>query len=123
MHMQVPRVEYEKLTSERLGEPSEVIRERVQAARDRQAERFRGVDNGLTCNADMGPREVRQICVLDGEGETLIRSALRQMHLSARAYHRILKLARTIADVEGVEKIKVHHVAEALQYRAMHDAP
>lgn len=122
IHIQVPRVEYDKLTNKELGEPSEVIRERVQRARDIQVERFKALGNTLICNADMGPREVRQLCVLDNDCENLLRSAVRQMQLSARAYHRILKLARTIADLEGAQSIKVYHVAEALQYRATHDA-
>jgi magnesium chelatase family protein len=116
IHVEVPRVEYEKLTNRQPGEPSEAIQARVQAARDRQQARFEGTP--LTCNADMGPREVRKLCLLDAEGENLMRSAMRQMLLSARAYHRILKLARTIADLEGVPDIQTHHVAEALQYRA-----
>ena len=116
IHVEVPRVEYEKLTGRQLGEPSEVIRMRVQAARDRQRVRFEGTS--LACNADMGPREVRELCPLDTEGQSLIRSAMRQMQLSARAYHRTLKLARTIADLEAVPDIQVHHLAEALQYRA-----
>lgn len=122
IHVQVPRVEYEKLANRETGEPSEAIRGRVQAARDREAERFKALKNGMTCNADMGPREVRQFCLLDAEGESLVKSAVRQMRLSARAYHRVLKLARTIADLEGVPDIRTHHLAEALQYRAMHDA-
>jgi magnesium chelatase family protein len=121
IHIQVPRVEYEKLANRETGEPSAAIRERVQVARDREAERFGALKNGMTCNADMGPREVRQFCVLDNEGEGLVKSAVRQMRLSARAYHRVLKLARTIADLEGVGDIRPHHLAEALQYRAMHD--
>jgi magnesium chelatase family protein len=121
IHIQVPRVEYEKLANRETGEPSEAIRERVQAARDREAERFNSLNNGMTCNSDMGPREVRQFCTLDAEGESLVKSAVRQMRLSARAYHRVLKLARTIADLEGLPAIKPHHLAEALQYRAMHD--
>jgi magnesium chelatase family protein len=121
IHVQVPRVDYEKLTNRDLGEPSEAIRERVQAARDRQAVRFAALTNGLTCNGDMGPREVRQVCILDNEGESLIKSAVRQMHLSARGYHRVLKLSRTIADLEGTLDIKTHHVAEALQYRSANE--
>jgi magnesium chelatase family protein len=121
IHVRVPRVDYEKLASRETGEPSEVIRERVQATRDRESERFKSLNNGMTCNADMGPREVRQLCILDGEGESLMKSAVRQMRLSARAYHRVLKLSRTIADLEAALSIKPHHIAEALQYRAMHD--
>jgi magnesium chelatase family protein len=115
IHIEVPRVEYEKLSDDRLGEPSEVIRQRVQTARERQRRRF--TNTGLTCNADMRPAEVRQYCGLDETGRVLMRSAMSQLQLSARAYHRILKLARTIADLAGAEQIGPVHLAEALQYR------
>lgn len=116
IHVEVPRVDYEKLSTGQRGEPSSVIRERVQAARNRQAERFAGTS--LLCNADMGAREVPLYAKLDAEGEKLMRTAMQQMHLSARAYHRVLKLSRTIADLEDSEVIRPHHLAEALQYRA-----
>ncbi len=119
IHVEVPRIEYDKLADDGRGEPSAVIRARVQAARDRQAERFR--DTRLLCNADMGVREVGLYAKLDAEGETLMRSAMQQMHLSARAYHRVLKLACTIADLENSDRIEVRYVAEALQYRARTD--
>jgi len=115
IHVEVPRVDYEKLSDDRRGEPSAVIRRRVQAARDRQQERFAGT--ALTCNADMGPAEVREFCKIDDNGKSLMKSAMHQLQLSARAYHRILKLARTIADLEGSADIQLHHIAEALQYR------
>ncbi|RME06442.1 MAG: ATP-binding protein [Anaerolineae bacterium] len=115
IHIEVPRVDYEKLSSDRLGEPSEVIRARVEAARERQRERFAGTS--LTTNADMRPTEIRRYCRLDDTGKALLRSAMQQMHLSARAYHRVLKLARTIADLAGAENIAPAHLAEALQYR------
>jgi magnesium chelatase family protein len=115
IHIEVPRVDYDELTDERRGEPSDVIRERVQAARDRQAARFAGTT--LVCNADMGVREVEEYARLDGEGQALMRSAMQQMHLSARGYHRVLKLSRTIADLAGSERIQPTHLAEALQYR------
>ena len=115
IHLDVPRVEYEKLSDGRSGEPSRTIRARVQAARARQTERLRGTD--LRSNADMGAKEVQQFCTLDDAGETLMRSAMRQLQLSARSYHRILKLARTIADLAGDDQIRAHHMAEALQYR------
>ncbi len=122
IHIDVPRVDYDKLTDDRRGEPSAAIRERVQAARNRQAERFaRAAEEGerrLLCNADMGAREVTRMVKLDAESEALMRSAVRQMHLSARAYHRVLKLSRTIADLEGSDMVRPHHLAEALQYRA-----
>ncbi len=115
IHVEVPAVDYEKLSSVKLGEPSAAIRARVEAARERQQARFKGT--GLHANADMGPKEVRQFCELDEAGRGLIRAAMRQLGLSARAYHRVLKLARTIADLAGSERIEAHHVAEALQYR------
>jgi magnesium chelatase family protein len=120
IHVQVNRVEYDKLSDDRLGESSDTVRIRVEAARQRQRERFgiaASADLSLTCNADMRPAEVRQFCPLDETGRSLMRSAMLQMQLSARAYHRILKLARTIADLAGVEAISTSHLAEALQYR------
>ncbi len=115
IHITVPRVDYDKLADDRRGEASEVIRARVQAARDRQAARFKGTR--LLSNADMGAREIQVHAKLDAEGESLMRSAMVRMHLSARGYHRILKLARTIADLEASDVIRTHHLAEALQYR------
>ncbi|MGF1505515.1 MAG: YifB family Mg chelatase-like AAA ATPase, partial [Anaerolineae bacterium] len=116
IHVEVPRVDYDKLADTRRGEPSETIRERVQAARDRQMARFSG--SSLLCNADMGPRRVQEVVTLDEAGSALMRSAMQQMNLSARAYHRVLKLSRTIADLEGIGQIQTHHLAEALQYRS-----
>ena len=111
-------MDYEKLSSERLGETSETIRKRVQAARDIQNRRFsNGEAKGIVCNADMRVSEVRQFCQLQAEGQSLMRSAMSQLQLSARAYHRILKLSRTIADLAGSEEIQSTHLAEALQYR------
>ncbi|NIM94185.1 MAG: YifB family Mg chelatase-like AAA ATPase [Anaerolineales bacterium] len=115
IHVEVPRVDFDKLADDRLGEPSEDIRERVEAARDLQRKRFDGT--GLTCNADMGPGEVRQFCPLDDTGRTLVRQAMSQLQLSARAFHRVLKLSRTIADLNGEDGISPSHLAEALQYR------
>lgn len=117
IHIEVPRVDYEKLSSERLGESSETIRARVQAARDIQRSRFARSQSGVVCNADMRVGEIRQFCRLQAEGQSLMRAAMSQMNLSARAYHRILKLARTIADLAGSEEIQSVHLAEALQYR------
>jgi len=116
IHVEAPRVDYEKLSANRLGEPSRAIRVRVEKAREIQQRRFVGVK--LTCNADMGPAEVRQHCELDETGRSLLRSAAQQMQLSARTYHRMLKVARTIADLAGSERIQTAHLAEAIQYRA-----
>lgn len=115
IHVEVPRVEYDKLSDDRLGEPSSAIRERVEAARVVQRKRFE--ETKLTCNADMGVAEVREFCVVDAEGRSLLRSTMTQLGMSARSYHRILKLARTIADIEGAANIATHHLAEAIQYR------
>jgi magnesium chelatase family protein len=129
IHIEVPRVAYQKLSDDRLGEASEVIRGRVQAARQRQRERFDGRtgsgavpdrsarQNAVLTNADMRVGEIRQHCKLDAAGESLVRAAMGQMNLSARGYHRVLKLARTIADLADSEAIQAAHLAEALQYR------
>jgi len=115
IHIEVPRVEYDKLSDERLGEPSSAIQARVEAARERQRLRFEGT--GLRSNADMGPAEVRDHCQVDEAGKSLLRAAMQQLHMSARAYHRILKLARTIADLAGSETVETAYLAEAIQYR------
>lgn len=100
-----------------MGESSEAIRMRVQAARGVQNKRFSSNGSDIVCNADMRVGEIRQFCRLQDEGQRLMRAAMSQMQLSARAYHRILKLARTIADLAGSEEIQSVHLAEALQYR------
>ncbi|MFC2030975.1 ATP-binding protein, partial [Chloroflexota bacterium] len=115
IHIEVPRVEYDKLSDDRQGEPSADIQARVEAARERQRVRFEG--SGLMSNADMGPAEVRTFCQVDDAGRTLLRAAMQQLQMSARAYHRILKLSRTIADLAGSEGIETAHLAEAIQYR------
>ena len=118
IHIEVPRVDYEKLSGDRIGESSEAIRDRVQIARDIQNKRFSlNGSSDIICNADMRVGEIRQFCKLQDEGQSLMRAAMTQMNLSARAYHRILKLARTIGDLAGSEDIQSVHLAEALQYR------
>ncbi len=116
IHIDVPRVDYDKLTDDRRGEPSAAVRERVERARERQRDRFRD-EPRLQSNADMGASDIRHFCEMDAAGRQLLNTTLRQMQLSARAYHRILKLSRTIADLAGCERIEVPHLAEAIQYR------
>ena len=117
IHIEVPSVDFEKLSNNTRGESPNEIRVRVEQARQRQRARFAGFENGVMTNADMRVAEVRQFCELDVEGQTLIKAAMTQLQLSARAYHRILKLARTIADLTREETIQSTHLAEALQYR------
>ncbi len=113
--IEVPRVEYEKLTDDTLGESSERVRARVEAARQIQQMRFEGTK--FTCNTEMTPIEVKEFCRVDPPAQSLLRTAMKQLHLTARAFHRVLKLARTIADLDGADIIKANHLAEALQYR------
>ena len=115
IHIQVPRVEYQKLRDLKAGESSAEVRARVETARERQRERFAGTD--IASNADMRPAQIRQYCALDEDCQTLMKTAMRQLQLTARAYHRVLKLARTIADLAGAEAITRVHLAEAIQYR------
>jgi len=115
IHVEVPRIDHAELADRRPGEPSAAVRERVTAARTRQTARF--ASTPLTANADMGARETRRFAEPDAAGEQLLSAAARQLHLSARAYHRVLKLARTIADLDGSERVSAGHIAEALQYR------
>lgn len=126
IHVEVARVEVDKLSDDRLGEPSAVIQQRVELARQRQRQRLESLNAAeegqeptasITCNAEMSATQVRQTCLLDEAGKTLMRTAITRLQLSARAYHRVLKVARTIADLEGSPAIQVHHLAEALQYR------
>jgi magnesium chelatase family protein len=113
--VEVPHIDYEKLADDRLGEKSEAVQGRVQAARSRQQRRFDGTR--LTCNAEMTPAEVREFCQVEDQAQSLLKAAMKQLYLSARAFHRILKLARTIADLESSGIIKAPHLAEAIQYR------
>jgi magnesium chelatase family protein len=111
----VPHIDYEKLTEDKPAETSESVRARVKAAHEIQLQRFHGTK--LKCNADMTPKEVKQFCQTDPEAQSLLRAAMKQLHLTGRAFHRVLKLSRTIADLDKSGIITSYHLAEALQYR------
>ncbi len=115
MHVEVPRIKFEKLTSESYGEQSAVIKIRVEAARRVQKSRFEGLP--FITNSEMSSEAVRKFCPIDAPSVNLLRGAVEQLHLSARSYFRVLKLARTIADLAGEENILMPQLAEALQYR------
>ena len=118
LHVEVPAVKFREITSEGSGETSAQIRERVIGARRRQHERFSGKRN-ITCNARMGTRELKSHCALDERTKELLKFAMTDLNLSARAYDRILKVARTIADLAGSENITSDHIGEAIQYRSL----
>lgn len=122
LHIEVPTLNGRQLTQMQPGEGSEAIRERVLLARAQQLKRFHG-RGALYANAHLGPREVREFCPVDDASGSLLRSAVHKLGLSARAYHRILKLARTIADLGGSEKVRSSHIAEAIQYRSLDRRP
>ncbi len=113
--MNVPAVKTNELVDLPSGESSETIRKRVQKARDRQHKRLAKLN--LVSNAEMSTKQVKDICALDSETKKLIASAINKFQISARGYVRILKVARTIADLEGSSELKPNHVAEAIQYR------
>ena len=113
--VEVPALDYEELSRRSSAERSADIKKRVNAAREIQRRRFGG--DGTMCNAHIGSREMSEICALDAEGEALMHTAFDSMRLSARSYDRILRVARTIADLDGQETISPEHVAEAIQYR------
>ena len=113
--LDIPRIEYEKLVDEGSAEPSSIVRTRVEKARQIQTLRFKG--SKLTCNAEMTTVEVKQYCKVDAAAQALLKAAMKQIHFTARSFHRTLKLARTIADLDGCETIETRHLAEALQYR------
>ncbi|MBB4634402.1 YifB family Mg chelatase-like AAA ATPase [Longimicrobium terrae] len=118
LHVEVPAVRYRDLADTRMGEPSESIRARVAAAREIQRARFDGRPE-VHANAHMTSRDIRTFCSIGEASESLLRTALARLGLSARAYYRIKKIARTIADLEGVEEITTAHVSEAVQYRSL----
>jgi magnesium chelatase family protein len=118
LHVEVPAVHPRELAQREPGEASVKIRERVIDARARQLDRFEG-NTGVFANAHMGPREIREFCRIDSDGEGLLRAAMQRLGLSARAYHRVLRLALTIADLTGADHIASAHIAEAIQYRTL----
>jgi magnesium chelatase family protein len=118
IHIEVPAVPHKELSCDRSGEPSEAIRERVNRARARQLERFAGRP-GLFANAHMGPKDLKAYCRASDQADALLKSAITRLNLSARAYHRVLKIARTVADLVDAAEIKAGHVSEAIQYRSL----
>jgi len=118
IHVEVNPVPFDKLSDERRGEPSKVIRQRVMAARKIQTQRFSGNEK-IHYNAQMNTKEIRKYCKLDDNSLQLLKNAMEKLNLSARAYDRILKVARTIADLEHKPDIESHHIAEAIQYRSL----
>jgi magnesium chelatase family protein len=115
--VEVPAVHFEDLRRRAEAEPSTAIKKRVDAARVVQQQRF--AQNGSLCNARMGPDEMRQYCKLSDDCAALMKQAFDTMGLTARSYDRILKVARTVADLDGSAEIQMHHLAEAIQYRAV----
>jgi magnesium chelatase family protein len=119
MHVEAPAVAFEELRGTDSGESSSAIRTRVEAARARQTERFRGTGTRVRTNARMTGAQVKRWCALDAEGEAMLKMAMESLHFSARAYERILKVSRTIADLDHADAIRADHLAEAVQYRSL----
>ncbi|MDC8102324.1 YifB family Mg chelatase-like AAA ATPase [Chryseobacterium rhizosphaerae] len=117
IHIEVQKVEFEQLSEKRKGEKSKEIRDRVVKARNIQNKRYENLN--ISCNAQIGPKEIEAFCELDEASFSLIKLAMEKLNLSARAYDRILKVARTIADLEEAEKILSYHISEAIQYRSL----
>ncbi len=117
IHIEVQKVEFDQLSDKRKGETSNEIRKRVLTAREIQEERYK--DSEMNYNAQMGPKEIEKYCELDESSQILIKTAMEKLNLSARAYDRILKVARTIADLEQTESLNSNHIAEAIQYRSL----
>jgi len=118
LHVEVPAVRYRDLAARSAGEPSEAVRDRVRRAREIQGDRFSSRPD-IFANAHMAPRDLRQFCRIGDAGDALLRTAINRLGLSARAYHRVLKIARTIADLDGAAEIGTQHVGEAIQYRSL----
>ncbi|MGI8967059.1 MAG: ATP-binding protein, partial [Limisphaerales bacterium] len=118
LHVEVPAVKFREISSDKTGETSAQIRERVIAARKKQHERFAS-KKSITCNARMGSREIKTFCGLEDDTKELLKFAMSDLNLSARAYDRILKVARTMADLDRAENLGSEHIAEAIQYRSL----
>jgi len=117
IHLDVPAVNYQELTTTRPAESSAQIKERVNKARAVQLEKFKGLET--ICNAQMSHKQVRKFCALGKEESKLLKMAMTELNFSARAYDKILKISRTIADLAGSDEIKIEHLAEAIQYRSL----
>ena len=115
LHIEVPRIKYEELAKDEVAEASEKVRARIEKARQVQGKRY--LDGIISINSEMRPQDIKKYCQIDEPSNQLLKSAVNQFNLSARAYSRILKLARTIADLSGSGSIDQSHIAEALQYR------
>jgi len=118
LHVEVTPVSFNELSSQKTSENSQQVRERVVQAREVQVKRFED-NEGVHSNAQMSSKLLKEICTIDQVGQTLLKAAMDKLNLSARAYDRILKVSRTIADLEGSETIKPEHLAEAIQYRSL----
>jgi magnesium chelatase family protein len=118
LHVEVTPVAFSELSSTQQYEKSSSIRERVIKARDIQAERYKN-NEGVYANAQMSSKQLKEICVISTAGQNLLKVAMEKLNLSARAYDRILKVSRTIADLSGSDDIKPEHLAEAIQYRSL----
>ena len=117
LHVEVEPVDYEQLSSKKKEESSAEIRKRVNAAREKQRKRFEGTE--INCNAKMSPKMTKEYCVLSDEASALLKMSFDKFGMSARAYDKILRISRTVADLENSENIEVAHVAEAIQYRSL----
>jgi len=115
LHIEIPPVKYDRLATEKVGEESKAVKDRVERARQIQRIRFQA--EKINANSEMNLQQMKKYCQLDTEGQQILKTAVNNLHLSARSYHRVLKISRTIADLAGLEKINVVHLAEALQYR------
>jgi len=117
IHLEVPRLKLANLTDKRRGESSDVIRERVEKVRNMQKERYK--HEAVYVNAHLESKEIEKYCVLDKESEELLKLAILELGISARAYDKILKVSRTIADLDGKDTIQAHHISEAISYRSL----